>query len=342
MRGLIFTAMVGSSVLLCAMSVQDARAHAFAPGHLELIETAPGQWAVTLRQPDVGIRSQLKPEWPEHCTAQQTWAVTGKRTWTLECTGPIETLRMSGFVSSVEEVLVRLRPLDRIEAQDRTPLQPNMLGPVAIHRLTENQPTLRNAASNGEAARTLAAFAPYFWLGVEHICVGYDHLAFIVLLMLLVPSLRRVAVLLSLFTLAHSITLTLSALGWLVLAPGPTEAVIALSIVFTAREVLRPAQRQRAAVVAFSFGLLHGLGLAGALTEIGLPPRQEPQALLGFNLGVEGGQLLCVAVFAVISTILKPIIGRNRDGVRAMIAYGVGGFAAYWTGVRIMELAHGA
>ncbi|MEM7674419.1 MAG: HupE/UreJ family protein [Myxococcota bacterium] len=312
-----------------------AQGHAFTPGHLELRETAPGSWQATLRQPNVGIRSQLQPLWAPNCAARRIWNSDEARTWTLTCEGHLETIGLTGFVSGVEEVLVRLQPI-----------QPRSAPGHEVYRITESHSTVRRSnPDQGPRAIEAGVWSPYFWLGVEHIVLGYDHLAFILLLTLMVSSLRRVIILLSLFTIAHSLTLTLSVLEWMVLAPAPTEAVIALSIAFSAREVAvmgTTGAQPRRATIAFGFGLLHGLGLAGALTDIGLPPSQTPLALLSFNLGVEGGQLLCVLIMTIAAAAFRPWLAPRRDALKRLTAYCVGGLAAYWTSIRIMEMINGA
>ena len=138
----------------------------------------------------------------------------------------------------------------------------------------------------------------YFKLGVEHILLGFDHLLFVLALLFLVEGWRRLLGTITAFTVAHSLTLAAATFGWVQVPQAPVEAVIALSIMFVAVEILHR-QRGRTGiatrkpwVVAFVFGLLHGLGFAGALREIGLPDDAIPLALAFFNVGVEAGQLL--------------------------------------------------
>ena len=141
----------------------------------------------------------------------------------------------------------------------------------------------------------------YTKLGIEHILIGIDHLLFVLGLLLLVNGFRLLIQTITAFTLAHSITLALSALDLVHIPQAPVEAVIALSIVFLAREYLMVLRGQDSLtarypwIVAFSFGLLHGFGFAGVLQEIGLPQQDVPLALLTFNLGVEIGQLIFIS-----------------------------------------------
>ena len=144
------------------------------------------------------------------------------------------------------------------------------------------------------------------------------------------------------FTLAHSVTLALAALGLVNVPPGPTEAVIALSIVFLAGEIINSHRgkfsitEQYPWVVAMIFGLFHGLGFAGALTNIGLPQNEIPIALLMFNLGVETGQIIfLVAVLLLVALINKAKIKWPANAWKWM-PYGIGSLAAFWTIERIV------
>src|SRR6185503_11372371 len=185
----------------------------------------------------------------------------------------------------------------------------------------------------GELARA------YTVLGVEHILTGYDHLIFVLALLFLVGFNRRLLLTITAFTVAHSLTLALSALGWLTLRPPPVEATIALSIMLVAWEALRKdttLSKRWPALVAFLFGLVHGLGFAGALKEIGLPQKHLSVALLTFNVGVELGQLLVVAI----SFGIYRAFSRQPQFVaaRTPALYAIGGLAAYWSIARIAAM----
>lgn len=183
--------------------------------------------------------------------------------------------------------------------------------------------------------------ATYLRLGIEHIATGIDHLAFVLGLVLLAPAWRKVWKSITAFTAAHSLTLALATLGTVRLPPPPVEAAIALSIVFVAREAWLVAQGRpgptaaRPWPVAFAFGLLHGLGFAGALAEVGLPVHAAPLALLTFNLGVEIGQLAFVAVVLAVGRPLSRASSRlrlnDRPWVRLLPAYAIGTLATFWT-----------
>lgn len=186
------------------------------------------------------------------------------------------------------------------------------------------------------AKETLWATAStYLMLGIEHILLGPDHLLFVLALLLIVSGTRKLLGTITAFTIAHSITLSLAALGFLGLPGPPVEATIALSIVFLAYEMIRLQQghpsftAQKPWIVAFSFGLLHGLGFAGALAEIGLPQTQVPAALAFFNVGVEIGQLAFItAIFLLIRFLFSKIPFNNTW--KKIPPYAIGSIAAFW------------
>ena len=177
-------------------------------------------------------------------------------------------------------------------------------GTVQLERILPVSPSFVGRPSPGP----LEVVSTYTILGIEHILSGFDHLLFVLALVLLVQGTRRLLVTITAFTAAHSLTLAGATLGWVHVPGPPVEASIALSIVFVASEIVHTRQGRYSVtqhypwVVAFTFGLLHGFGFAGALAEVGLPQSSIPIALLFFNVGVEIGQLLFVgAVLAVIA-----------------------------------------
>jgi hydrogenase/urease accessory protein HupE len=185
----------------------------------------------------------------------------------------------------------------------------------------------------GELARA------YTVLGLEHILTGYDHLMFVLALLFLVGFNKRLLLTITAFTVAHSLTLALSALGWLTLRSPPVEATIALSIMLVAGEALHrqgTLSRRWPAVVAFLFGLVHGLGFAGALKDIGLPQHHLSVALLTFNVGVELGQLLVVGLAFMIHRLLAR--WPTWVATRAPALYAIGSVAAYWSISRIVSI----
>jgi hydrogenase/urease accessory protein HupE len=176
----------------------------------------------------------------------------------------------------------------------------------------------------------------YTVLGVDHILSGLDHLTFVLALLLIVSGARRLLITVTSFTLAHSITLAVATLGVLRLPGPPVEAVISLSILFLASELVKvnrglPSLTARYPwLVAFTFGLLHGFGFAGALAEVGLPQNEVPLALLMFNVGVELGQLLFIAIILAIFFLLSRLHRKWPAWLRQVPAYGIGGIAAFW------------
>ena len=186
--------------------------------------------------------------------------------------------------------------------------------------------------------------AAYLGLGVEHILFGADHLIFVLALILLVQGWKRIFVTVTAFTVAHSITLGAATLGYINVPGPPVEAAIALSIVLVAVEIVNVSRGQESLaaripwLIAFAFGLLHGLGFAGALSEVGLPGHAVPVALLFFNLGVEIGQLLFIAVVMALFAILRLLrsgivstdIGWSRSLPTVVAAYSIGGVASFW------------
>jgi hydrogenase/urease accessory protein HupE len=174
----------------------------------------------------------------------------------------------------------------------------------------------------------------YFVLGVEHILFGIDHLLFVFALVLIVRGIGPLVKTITAFTVAHSITLAAATLGWVHVPSAPVEAVIALSIGFVAAEIVRsrrgqPGLTERAPwLVAGVFGLLHGFGFAGALSDVGLPANDIPLALLFFNVGVEAGQLAFVAVALGVIALLRRI--RLPDWTPHLPPYAIGSVAMYW------------
>ncbi|MEA3274200.1 MAG: HupE/UreJ family protein [Pseudomonadota bacterium] len=190
------------------------------------------------------------------------------------------------------------------------------------------------AAGSGSIA---AAAQRYTLLGIEHILLGFDHLLFVLCLLLIVQGGWQLVKTITAFTLAHSITLALATLGLVQVPSPPVEASIALSIAFLAAEILRHRAGRDTGLtwrypwmIAFAFGLLHGLGFAGALAELGLPQKEIPIALLFFNVGVEVGQLLFVGVILLLGYALHWIGQQRRDLLTRATAYGIGGMATFW------------
>ncbi|MEP4769166.1 MAG: HupE/UreJ family protein [Roseibium sp.] len=310
--------------------------HALEPGYAALDQIGEGTWKVFWRKPDVSGRAMpIELALPEIC-APQTGAAPSQRqgawetSWVATCNGDLagETLIIQGLEKTKTDVLVRIAPLEE---------------PVQSLRLTAENPSILVP----ETPDAWDVFASYTSLGFEHILEGWDHLLFLFALLILIRDFWRLVGAVTAFTVAHSITLAASALGWFTLPPPPVEAIIALSIVFLACEIAlsapdKPRLSQSAPwLVTFAFGLLHGLGFAGALKEIGLPQTDIPLALLAFNIGVEAGQLAFVFVAGVALWLLSRVLGQKSlldlRPVTVALAYAIGGWSAYWFIERVVS-----
>jgi len=194
-----------------------------------------------------------------------------------------------------------------------------------------------------ESESKLAVAGQYTALGVEHIWIGIDHLLFVACLLLIARTARKVLITITGFTIAHSITLALAALDIIRIPTPPVEAAIALSVVFLAWEIVKDDKAQLThrypVAVSTSFGLLHGLGFAAVLRDIGLPQTELPTALLFFNVGVEIGQILFVLALLAAFFVLRPVLSRllQTDGedvhwtsLTTPASYVIGGIASYW------------
>ena len=187
----------------------------------------------------------------------------------------------------------------------------------------------------------------YWRMGTIHILEGADHLLFVLALLLIVAGFGQLIKAVTAFTVAHSITLALATLDVVHFPAAPTEAIIALSIVFLAAEIVHKHNgvigitERYPWLIAFIFGLFHGLGFAGALSEIGVPQHEVPLALLMFNVGVETGQLLFIAVVLALMFLLKRIPLTLPQGVWRVLPYSIGGIAAFWTIERVLSFLPG-
>jgi hypothetical protein len=192
-------------------------------------------------------------------------------------------------------------------------------------------------------ASKLDVAADYWRMGTIHILEGMDHLSFVLALLLIVNGFGQLLKAVTAFTVAHSITLALATLGVIHLPPAPTEAIIALSILFLAAEIVHKhngvigVTERWPWLIAFLFGLFHGLGFAGALSEIGVPQTEVPLALLMFNVGVETGQLLFVAVVLSLIALLKRLPLTAPAGAWRVAPYTIGSLAAFWTIQRVIS-----
>ena len=309
--------------LLCA--AWCAQAHENMPASLLLQARADGLVDVRWRLPQTqGPAPRVMPEFSAHCVplaAAQAADLPGAKLlrWQMRCQeglGAGTRIDFPGLEVTMVDVLVRIEDASgQVQSHIARPQAPSVtLGQPEAHSL---------------------AVSSYFGLGVEHILGGIDHLLFVLCLILLIPSVGGLVKTITAFTFAHSITLALAALGLVHVSGPPVEAVIALSILFLARELAVQGSGQRLAVrmpwaVAFVFGLLHGFGFAGALSEVGLPQGDIPAALLLFNLGVEAGQLAFVAVAAPLVMLARQQAARLPRWAPAVPIYAVGAVAGFW------------
>jgi len=316
--------------ILLVTFVPGVFAHEVRPAYLELRQTGSETYDALWKVPGQGenLRLGLYVELPAGCTnvTQPRGSMANNaytERWTVKCAGGLSggTIDIAGLSATMTDVLVRVERLD---------------GTMQVTRLTPSSPSFVVEAT----PRKTQVVRAYLALGVEHILGGVDHLLFVLALLIITRGSWRLVKTVTAFTVAHSITLSLATLGFVHVPPAPVEAVIALSIVFVAAEIVhspqgRPGLTERAPwVVAFTFGLLHGFGFAGALSQIGLPLHDIPLALLSFNVGVEVGQLLFIAsVFAVVAVgrhITRRVALPQPAWAWRVVPYAIGSMSAFW------------
>jgi hydrogenase/urease accessory protein HupE len=317
-------------VVIAAMPA--AHAHESRPAYLEINETSPGRYDVLWRTPVLsGMRLPVMLAMPGD--AQNVVApmmhdlgdsLLERRV--VDIPGGIRGKRVEfvALQATITDVLVRVQLED---------------GEYTTTLVRPSQPWIEVAARAG----ALAVAGAYLLHGIEHILLGYDHLLFVLALMLIVRDVRRLLWTITAFTIAHSITLALATLGIVHLPGPPVEATIALSIMLLASEVVHVARGRTSLtqrwpwVVAFAFGLLHGLGFASALAEIGLPQGDLPLALFAFNVGVEIGQLAFIgAVLAIVALAGRiPRYAAAIDRLAAAVPWAIGSVAAFWFAERV-------
>lgn len=238
-----------------------------------------------------------------------------------------QSITFEGLASTGNQVLVRLVRVD---------------GSEELYRASADDPQVRIPTQPD----SIGVSARYTQLGIEHILLGFDHLLFVVALFMLVHNLRTLFWTITSFTVAHSITLALVTLDVIRVPVPPVEAFIALSIVFVAVEIVRRQQGEPSLasrmpwLVAFAFGLLHGMGFASALARIGLPQDNVPLALLFFNVGVEIGQVAIVAALVLLAAAARRYLGHAQlRFARMAVSYAIGGIASYWLIDRLASFA---
>jgi len=316
---------------LLLLSVAAAVAHEMRPAYLELKQSGPESYDVLWKVPGQGenLRLGLYVELPDGCTnvtEPRAAMVNGafSERWTVRRPGGLTggTIRIAGLAATMTDVLIRLERLD---------------GSTQVTRLTPSAPSFVVAAPAG----ALGVAGTYTVLGIEHIRSGVDHLLFVLALIILTSGGWKLVKTVTAFTVSHSITLSLATLGYVHIPQRPVEAVIALSIVFVASEILharagRPGLAARAPwVVAFAFGLMHGLGFAGGLSEAGLPAAHIPTALLFFSLGVETGHFLFIGAVLSSLGLARRLRVPFPRWAELFPPYAIGSLAMFWVLQRI-------
>jgi hypothetical protein len=303
----------------------------FRPALLEVTERESGwvdvTWKVPMRGNQVLALSPALPDFFEPVGPGSGRPVPGA--WVVYGTYRIgdnlltgATLSIDGLAAVPTDVVVRISLLDG----------------------TEHSAILRggnNAFTIPEQATRLELAVSYWRMGTIHILEGFDHLLFLLTLLLIVTGIWPLLKTVTAFTVAHSLTLGLATLGVVHVPQAPTEAVISLSIVLLAVEVVRKyagvltLSERYPWLIAFTFGLVHGLGFAGALSEIGVPQNEVPLALLMFNVGVETGQVMFVVAVSLLLAGLHKLHSRTALTVGRAAPYAIGGVAAFWTIERV-------
>jgi len=326
---------LGVFLLLGIGLLMPVAADDFRPAYLQLRQVDATTYDVMWKLPalDESTTLKLHPQFPPGTQAitppSSSYAAgTAVQRWRVQIDGGLigKAIEFPNLAASRIDVLVRVERSD---------------GTAQVGRVLPLAPRFVITASPGafDVAQT------YTVLGIEHILTGFDHLLFVLALLCLVQGTRRLIATITAFTLAHSLTLFAATLGWLNVPAPPVEAMIALSIVFVAGEIVharqgRPGLTQRRPwIVAFCFGLLHGLGFAGALAEVGLPPLSIPMALLFFNVGVEIGQLIFIAVVLGVIAFAQRIARRLKFNAPSwwwrVPPYAIGGIAGFWVVQRV-------
>ncbi len=316
-RLVVAISLVLATLLVC---VRTARAHEFEPGVLALREVAPNRFSYAFTEPVAATASSrpLRPievRFPEGCRAE----------------GPIVTCGPGGLAGELT--------IDGIPDPDV---------PIVIDVTRLSGANEEYVVSGAEPRVVLGDERPatlFAWvkLGVEHVLTGFDHVAFVVALVFVARGLRRLLATVTGFTVAHSVTLALAVKDVVHVSGPPVEACIAASVVLVAREALAPPgapptlARRHPWAVAFGFGLIHGLGFAGALRSIGLPQTAWFGPLTAFNVGIELGQLAVVVAVVLLLRFAVAKLSRPELAERAILGL-VGGVSMFWLFERVGQI----
>jgi hydrogenase/urease accessory protein HupE len=328
---------VAAALLVLLAGLPAARAHESRPAYLELKETAPGRYSVTWRTPVLaGMRLPIALKLPDGVRNVEEPRAQDLPDSLLERrsvdVGPAglagKRIEFPGLQLTITDVLVR------IERQD---------GTRSTELVRPSRPWMEVVAPRG----TLATISVFLEQGIEHILLGVDHLLFVLGLLAIVRTPWMLVKTITAFTVAHSITLAIATLGYASVPAPPLNVAIALSILFLGPEIVRAWRGgtsftiRHPWVVAFAFGLLHGFGFASGLAALGLPQNEIPLALLAFNVGVEVGQLVFVALILLLVRAFKVLQVHWPRPVELLPAYAIGSLGAFWTIQRLVLMLEG-
>ena len=301
------------------------------PALLSIVELEQNEYEVQLTVPSaVSNYPDIRPEWPTNCDGSTVDRYTIPNAihitkYRVHCPNGLvgQNIRVSGLNGSFREVLVRFQTLE---------------SHTSLSRITSTSPgtQLVGRATWQDTVTT------YFVFGVTHIATGFDHLLFVLTLILLTTSGRQIAILITAFTFAHSVTLALGIMQIIRLPQVFVEAAIALSILMLIAELARqkngatsPLSARHQWLIVFIFGLVHGFGFASALSDSGLPEKDLFSALVSFNLGIEFGQLIFVILVVGCISLINPIVSRLPAPIQRTPSSCIGIVAAFWTFERI-------
>jgi len=310
-----------------------ANADEIRPALLDIKEQNTGLFAVTWKVPTRGGRvPAIKPQLSKSLELLGTPTVQDV---------PGARIERSTYKNNGDSLTGQTIVIDGLSA-----LQTDVLLLIQLQGGTQHSAILRPSSPEFTIpleASKLEVAADYWRLGTIHILEGVDHLLFVLALMLIVTGFGQLLKAVTAFTVAHSITLVLATLGVVHMPAAPTEAIIALSILFLASEIVHKHNGQIGLterypwVIAFVFGLFHGLGFAGALSEIGVPQHDVPLALFMFNVGVETGQLIFIAAVLSVMALFRRLPLRGPKGAWRVAPYAIGSLAAFWTIQRVLS-----
>ena len=316
--------LIAAALWFCAAA---ANAHEVRPAYLQVTETISGQFDVVWKQPIIsGKRLKIIPIFPEGCEEMSPRDIrnngaTATESYALSCTLKTGIINFEGLERTLTDVFVRLDYL---------------------HGTQKSGVVKPSAARFDLGSENTSPARDYIKIGVDHIIYGWDHLLFVIGLVMLVTR-RQIIGVATAFTLAHSLTLALAAFGFLNLPTRPVEILIAMSIVLLADEVIRKARggtslaTRKPYLISFVIGLIHGCGFASALSDIGLPKGTELLALLLFNLGVELGQIAIIAVLLALLWAAAKTAASSRRLIELTSAYALGIVGMFWAIQRLSD-----